>query len=336
MMTLLSSRRVHFVVGKGGVGKTTVSVALALIAARAGKRVLLAEMEEGGRAGVFLGMSATPGYDILPSPAGPWVLTIDGRASLEEYLRLIVPVRRVLTAVFHSQIYQYFVAAAPGLKELMAVGKIWFEAQRADADGRQQWDLIIVDAPATGHSLQYLRMPGAARDTFGAGLVKRESARVQALLEDPTQTAVHLVTTTEEMPVTETIETHSMLTETLRLPMGILVVNRVHRGAASAEVVARLRAGATRLSPGEQGVAEAIARCAEEENGWAAINRAQLARLRHAVPVPTMLLPVIFAKEFGAAEVARLSELLEAQWPTGDDVGDRCEDDGRRWGGQRR
>lgn len=313
-MTTLLSRRVHIVVGKGGVGKTTVSVALALIAARSGKRVLLAEMEEGGRAGVFLGMSAAPGYEARQAPSGPWVLTVDGRASLEEYLRLIVPVRRVLKAVFQSQVYQYFVAAAPGLKELMAMGKVWYEAQRTERDGRRQWDIIIVDAPATGHSLQYLRMPGAARDTFGAGLVKREAARVEALLEDPAQTAVHLVTTTEDMPVTETIETYAALTQTLRLPVGVLVVNRVHRGAASAAVVARLRAGAERLPPSERRIAEVIAQRADQENGWAAINRAQLDRLRDAVPLPTVVLPVIFAEEFGAADVVRLSELLEDQW----------------------
>jgi anion-transporting ArsA/GET3 family ATPase len=147
--------------------------------------VLLIEMEQGGRAGAFLGMPEPLSYEGRRAPSGIWAVAVDGRQSLEEYLGLVVPVRRVLNAVFHSQIYQYFVAAAPGLKELMAVGKVWYETERRDAGGHRHWDLVVVDAPASGHSLQYLRMPRAARDTFGAGLVRREAARVEALLENP-------------------------------------------------------------------------------------------------------------------------------------------------------
>ncbi len=102
-LTSLFHRRIHFVIGKGGVGKTTVSVALALIAARAGKRVLLIELEIGGRAGAFLGLTKPPSYEPCRSPSGVWVMTVDGRASLEEYLGMVVPVRRVLSAVFHNQ-----------------------------------------------------------------------------------------------------------------------------------------------------------------------------------------------------------------------------------------
>jgi anion-transporting ArsA/GET3 family ATPase len=262
-------------------------------------------------------MAAPPGYESREGPAGLWVLAVDGRQSLEEYLSLVVPVRRVLKAVFHSQIYQYFVAAAPGLKELMAVGKVWYEAERHDDDGRRRWDVIVVDAPATGHGLQYLRMPRAARDTFGAGLVRREAARVEALLENPEVTAVHLVTTAEEMPVTETIEAYGTLTGTLKLPVGMLVVNRVHGGTVDAGLVERLARGAATLPLPERRIVAQVAACAAEENGWAAINREQLDRLRAAVPLTPLLLPAVFAEEFGAQEVSRLSELLEAQWAAG-------------------
>src|SRR5262249_47271693 len=92
------------------------------------------------------------------------VMSVEGSAALAEYLAIIVPVKRVLQAVFASRIYQYFVAAAPGLKELMTIGKIWYEAERIEeASGKRRWDLVVVDAPATGHSLQYLAMPRVAR-----------------------------------------------------------------------------------------------------------------------------------------------------------------------------
>jgi len=313
-MKRLFSRRVHFIVGKGGVGRTTVAVALALIAARAEKRVLLIEMEPGGGAAALLGMAQPARYEARRTAAGVWLLAIDGRASLEEYLRLVVPVRRVLTAIFHSKIYQYFVAAAPGLKELMVVGKVWYEAERTKADGDRHWDLIVVDAPATGHSLQYLRMPRAARDAFGPGLVRQEAARVQALLEDPVHTAIDLVTTAEDMAVTETIEAYSVLRSELRLPTGILIVNRVHAGTATDQTIARLRAGAGLLSPEEVPVAREIAVRAAEENARAALNRAQFERLCEAVPLSTLVLPEVFAEEFGVREARWASEMLEANW----------------------
>jgi anion-transporting ArsA/GET3 family ATPase len=310
----LLSRHVQFVVGKGGVGKTTTAVALALVAARAGKRVLLIELEPGGRTSAFLGRSAPASYEASRTPSGVWTLAIDGRASLEEYLQLVVPVRRVLAAIFHSKIYQYFVAAAPGLKELMAIGKVWYEADRREGDASPTWDVIVVDAPATGHSLQYLRMPGAAREAFGPGLVRQEAGRVHALLADPTQTAVHLVTTAEEMPVTETVETYETLRDELQLPVGMLVVNRVHRGVEAGDVLARMEAGAEPLDLVERAVINEVAGRAHEENAWAAINRLEMERLRVAVPVPTCVIPELYVEEFGSADVRRVAELLEAAW----------------------
>src|SRR5438876_1151261 len=196
MPASLVERRLHFVVGKGGVGKTTVAAALALTLARRGRRTLAVEMEPGRRLAGLLGREADPRLSVLH---------VDGRAALEEYLNLVIPVKRLLATVFASKIYQYFVAAAPGLKELMTVGKIWYEATRSEGGG-PAWDAIVVDAPATGHSLQYLRMPQAARETFGAGLVQREASKITELLRDRRATAVHLVTLAEEMPVIEALE----------------------------------------------------------------------------------------------------------------------------------
>src|SRR5262245_29089800 len=149
-------RRLHFVVGKGGVGKTTVAAALALALVRRGRRTLAVEMEGGGRLAALLAGAPEVGPRLQ-------VVTVDGRTVLEEYRRLRIPVKRLPATIFSSRIYQYFVAAAPGLKELMTVGKIWYEVTREER-GRPAWDAVVVDAPATGHSLQYLRMPQAARE----------------------------------------------------------------------------------------------------------------------------------------------------------------------------
>jgi anion-transporting ArsA/GET3 family ATPase len=309
MAASVFERRLHFVVGKGGVGKTTVAAAMALCLVRRGRRTLLVEMEN-GRPGALLGVAERAGYQPREVAPGLQLLAVDGRAALEEYLGLIIPVRRLLSTVFASRVYQYFVAAAPGLKELMSVGKIWYEATRRTGE-RLAWDAIVVDAPATGHSLQYLRMPQAARDTFGAGLVQREAARITDLLRDRRATAVHLVTVAEDMPVTETLETRVELAR-LGLPPGFVIVNRLHRRRFAPSVLARLTAAAGG-SADERALVACVAERAAEESGWADINAAQTARLRAEIgDTPLIELPFLFAEEFSRAEVEQLSRLLEA------------------------
>jgi anion-transporting ArsA/GET3 family ATPase len=303
-------RKLHFVLGKGGVGKTTMAAALAGVLARRGRRTLAVEMDAAGRLPIMLGAAGPSPH---PEVVGPnlSVLSLDGRSALEEYLGLIIPVKRVLTSVFSSRIYQYFVAAAPGLKELMTVGKIWYEATREEG-GAPRWDAIVVDAPATGHGLQYLAMPQVAHDTFGAGLVQREAGRVAALLRNPKITAVHLVTLAEDMPVVETLETHAKLVGELALPAGRIIVNRVHGRHFAPEVVGRLREGAAGATGRHRELLDAVADRAAEESGWAEINREQLGRLRQTLgPAALIEVPFLYAEEFGARELERVGLVLE-------------------------
>jgi anion-transporting ArsA/GET3 family ATPase len=301
MAAPLLERRLHFVVGKGGVGKTTVAAALALALARRGQRTLAVEMDTGARLPALLGGADNPGLRML---------SIDGRAALEEYLGLIIPVKRLLATIFSSKVYQYFVAAAPGLKELMTVGKIWYEATRQEG-ARPAWDAIVVDAPATGHSLQYLRMPQAARETFGVGLVQREATRITELLRDARTTAVHLVTLAEEMPVAETLESRQQL-RALGLPLGHVIVNRLHRRHFDPRLLERLRAVAQAKPAPERPLLGCIAERAAEESGWSDINAAYVARLKAGIgDAPVVELPFLFVEEFGRTELEQLSRLLE-------------------------
>jgi anion-transporting ArsA/GET3 family ATPase len=284
-------RRLHFVVGKGGVGKTTVAAALALTLARRGRRTLAVEMDVAGRLAAVLGPEPTPGLTVI---------SVDGRAALEEYLG----------SIFSSKIYQYFVAAAPGLKELMTIGKIWYEATRQEG-GRAAWDAIVVDAPATGHSLQYLRMPQAARETFGVGLVQREATKITELLRDARTTAVHLVTLAEEMPVSETLESRGQL-QALGLPLGHVIVNRLHRRHFDPALLQRLRAAAQAAPAAERALLTCVAERAAEASGWSDINATYIARLRAALAdVPLIELPFLFVEEFGPAELEQIARLVD-------------------------
>jgi anion-transporting ArsA/GET3 family ATPase len=212
-------------------------------------------------------------------------------------------VRPVLVAVLSSRIYQHFVAAAPGLKELMTIGKIWYEAEGAGEGAERRWDVVVVDAPATGHGLQYLGMPAAAHEIFNSGLVGRESARLLGLLTDPERTAVNLVTTAEEMPANETREMYHRLTEELRMPLGAMFVNRVHHtDLTAADLAAAIEAFAGVRSKREQRLAEAVVRRAREEIGWAMVNAEQLERLA-TLDVPRYEIPYAFVEKFGAAQL---------------------------------
>lgn len=305
------ARRLLFTVGKGGVGRTTVTLALALEAARRGKRVLVVELE--GARGLERALSGLATASDPPRELERIShLAVDGQAALEEYLGMVVPVRRLLRTIFDSAIYQYFVAAAPGLKELMAVGKIWFEADRSQSGAEDAADIVLVDGPATGHSLQYLRMPQAAFEAFPVGLVHREAERVLGLLRDPSATAVVVVSTAEEMPANETLEIFSGLGE-VGLGVGALVVNQVHRAPCDPALLERLEGSLVGGDEDDVVFCEAVRR-AREEAGWAAINDHHFARLAASTDVATAKLPYLFCEEFGAEQVIELSAVLESEF----------------------
>jgi len=318
MAKRVSQPRLQLIVGKGGVGKSTVAAAVALAEARRGARVLALELgRPGGLASIF---GRTPPDAGVPVEVRPriWIAYVEGEAALAEYLELVVPIRRLLAAVFTSRIYRFFVAAAPGLRELMTMGKIWYEHDRKDAGGRPVWDSLVVDAGASGHSLQYLQMPGTAAQTFSTGLVHREATRVEALLKDASQTAVHVVAIPEEMPVTEALEIVAKLRSELGLPLGRLFLNRCRDAlpAGAGELVERLRAAEAPRNDSFGGVAastllEGIRIAADRALAWDPVQRRSAERLVQGTKADVVRLPLLVAEEFGIQEVERLAGLLD-------------------------
>jgi anion-transporting ArsA/GET3 family ATPase len=194
----------------------------------------------------------------------------------------------------------------------MTIGKIFYEVDRLDDSGeRRRWDLVVLDAPATGHSLQYLRMPAAAREAFTSGLVHREAQRLVDQLTDPALTAVNLVTTAEEMPVNETVGMYEQLSDQLRMPTGLLFVNRVHQAQFTGDTIAKLRGVAGRMRDARDSamLTEVAARAAEAA-GWANLNARYLARLADQVPIAAVQVPFLFTEEFGFAEVKQIADCI--------------------------
>jgi anion-transporting ArsA/GET3 family ATPase len=152
-------------------------------------------------------------------------MTLDGRAALEEYLRLVVPGRMLLKAVFASRLYQFFVQAAPGLRELMMLGKIYYEAGRAGANSAAR-SMMVVDAPASGQAMSLLKMPTAARSTFGDSIVGKEASNIARMMRDRRNCAIVQVTTADSLSISETIETHASLSLIHLSPEAVLF-NRI-------------------------------------------------------------------------------------------------------------
>lgn len=222
--------------GKGGVGRTVVSAALAVTGAAVGLRTLAMEFDRLSPLRALLAACA----DLGPgrSHPGPAAMLLEGGRCLEEYLRLTVPAGAMLGAVFSSRLYQYFVQAAPGLRELMMLGKICYEAGEATS-GAPRAELIVVDAPASGLALELLRMPLAARETFGESVVGREAGSIAGLVRDRRRCAMVQVATPEPLVLSETLETHRALAS-MGLKVALLVLNRSAGPAFDSAAIDRL------------------------------------------------------------------------------------------------
>ena len=200
-MSLLDKRLV-FVTGKGGVGKSAVAAALGMVAARRGKRTIVAEVAM--RDDVHRALAGSEGgWREAAIGDGLFALSVDPQRAMEEYLadQLSRPLAELLAA---SRLFAYFAAATPGMRELLTVGKLWELAQdERRTPGAEPYDLVVVDAPATGHGLALLDAPRTFGEVAAAGPVARQARVIHGTLTDRAVTGVVAVATPEEMPVAE-------------------------------------------------------------------------------------------------------------------------------------
>ena len=224
-MSALLDRRLLFFTGKGGVGKSTVTAATALLAAEQGKRVLLVEVDAKNNL-TALFEHAPVGFEPRQVHPGVYAMQMDTEASLREYLKVQarVPVFGRIGPM--ARAFDFVATAAPGVKEILTVGKICWEL-RESLNGRADWDLIVVDAAATGHVISQLDAPGAIQELVQVGPIRNQTGWMVELLSDPALTALNVVTSPEEMPVNETIELVARARQELDVPLGVVIVNRV-------------------------------------------------------------------------------------------------------------
>jgi MinD-like ATPase involved in chromosome partitioning or flagellar assembly len=282
MLNEILARRVLIVLGKGGVGKSTVSAAIAKLAAMSGARAVLMECDS--RAPLAATFGVAPSFVPIALAPNLALMTLDGRAALEQYLRLVVPGRMLLKAVFASRLYQFFVQAAPGLRELMMLGKVYYEAGRTDA-GLPGHSIIIVDAPASGQAMSLLKMPTAARSTFGDSVVGKEAANISRMMRDRRHSAIIQVTTADSLSISETIETHANLSQIHLAPVAVLF-NRTPRSGFDADDISALT---NRRGPHwHKKDLEHLAELARSELSRASEARKAIAKIRSETGAPVL------------------------------------------------
>lgn len=342
-------RRLVVVTGKGGVGKTTLSAALGLLAARRGRRTIVVEVSgagsdagAAGRLAALLDHAEAPahGEEVLLTE-NLWGLSIDRDRVAAEWLRAIggrVPAR-VLTS---SSTFQYLVAAAPGAREMISMVKLWelaqgrrpaargartSEDQSAERQVARDYDLVVLDAPATGHALGMLRSPQLFTTIARTGPVARQARQVRELFADPELSAYLGVTHATEMAASETIELQESLRRELGRELDAVLINgslprRFELGElsqiaelASAQAPLSSAKGASRQRTSSQQssdllVKRSAARAAHAVQARSRAQQGQIARLRRrGVAVTTV--PFVFQAKLDLAAVQRIADRLE-------------------------
>ena len=315
--------RILIVSGKGGVGKTTVAAALALVAARQGRKVCVAEIDRKGTLVKLFGGDALD-YDPSEISPGVWGMNIVPEEALAEYLKVQYHMSRISKAFTSTHFVDYITTAAPGLKDILMLGKIWYLEQGRSAGPKHSFDTIVVDAPAAGHMLTFLSAPMGLSDALRVGPVRRQSDWLIQMLQDPTRTRVHLVTLAEEMPVSETVETAEAVEGRLGINSGAVFANAVYSELLApdeASTLAEISESGSVTDLREVGAEVGIdldyndlrsllgyARFLEARR---AIQGSHLKKLRKGVNEPVVELPFLFSAGLALPDIENLADVIE-------------------------
>jgi anion-transporting ArsA/GET3 family ATPase len=306
----LLSRQLLFVTGKGGVGKTTVAAALAELSVQQGKRTLVCEMDaKGALANAF---DVGP-LEFAPTEVRPnlFAMAMNTEDSLKEYLRLFVRIPLVGRIGPLARTFDFVADAAPGVQEILAVGKLCYEVRE------RHYDLVVVDAEASGHIVAQIGAPQAIRELVQVGLVRDQTDWMIDILGDVQRTGLVVVTTPEEMPVTETIELLQRVEADTNVAPAAVIANRVLPPLFSereAEVFAALSADVPqevlRAATSRQ-LATVFDAAVLAQARWH-IGSGHLQRLRESLDpaLPMLIVPELFTKAVGRRVVTQVAASL--------------------------
>jgi anion-transporting ArsA/GET3 family ATPase len=301
-------RRLILVVGKGGVGRSTVAAAIAGRCAAQGKRTLLYETSANDRFGDYFGK---PPVGPAPAELAPnlWAINATPASALAEYGLMILRWKSVYEMVFENRVSKAFLRAIPGLDDYALLGKAWFHTTE-EKRGKPVWDTVVFDMPASGHAASMLRVPWVIVDTVPEGPLSRDAGTVKALLCDPARTSAVLVTLAEEMPVNEAIELEAKLTALGIVPQQLLVNQVFPRHFAPNTPVTRVLDALIADQPNLAAPLAQITAHAALSRARRELNERYLAELRKRAKTKVDELPMLFAHTLGPADVRQLGDKI--------------------------
>ena len=308
-MSGLFDRRLIFVTGKGGVGKSTVAIMLGLVAARRGLRTIVAELHSQERVQDSFAHHGAR-FEELELAPGLFTISIEAERAMDEYMQ--VKAGPLGHAVSSSRVFQALAMATPGMRELLSMGKVWELAQlQRRTRGAAPYDLVIVDAPATGHGVGILRTPKTFADIARVGPIAHQGRQIASMIYDRRLTAVVAVATPEEIPVNETLSLRESLAHE-DLALELVIVNGVYPGRFADDEVGLLEHAFERS---EDALARAAVRAALSEHVRVETQRTQLHRLRAGLNLDGRVaeLPFVFKENLDRPELERLADQLEVQ-----------------------
>jgi anion-transporting ArsA/GET3 family ATPase len=304
----LLDRHLLFVTGKGGVGKTSVAAALGVLAARSGKRTLICEMDAKGALAASFDIAT---LDFQPRRVGDDLLamTMNTEDALREYLRLFIRVPLVGRIGPLARTFDFVADAAPGVKEILGVGKLAYEVRE------RHYDLVIIDAEAAGHIVAQVAAPRVISELVQVGMVRDQTRWMLDILEDPARTGLVVVTTPEEMPVAETLELLDRLASETRVTPTAVVANRILPALfdrKEADVVNHLGAVEDLLVDAAGPGVHAVVLAAQLTEARREVGGRHLDRLRAELPpgLPVLYVPELFTRATGRRVVALVAEAL--------------------------
>jgi anion-transporting ArsA/GET3 family ATPase len=299
-------KRLILVVGKGGVGRSTVAAAIADQCARSGKRTLLYETNANDRFGNYFD-KPTVGTTAVQLANNLWAVNATPASALEEYGLMILRWKSVYEMVFENRVTKAFLRAIPGLDDYALLGKVWYHTTD-EKRGKPVWDTVVFDMPASGHASSMLRVPWVIVETVPEGPLTRDARQVKELLTDPDRTAAVLVTLAEEMPVNEAIELETKLTGLGIVPQQ-LIANQIFPDHFApppvSQVLDTLLADATLATP----LAE-LTELASLSRDRRALNARYLAELTKRAKTPLAELPMLFAHHLTHPHIQALGQRL--------------------------
>lgn len=303
-MSLLDKRLV-FVTGKGGVGKTTACASIARLAAARGKRVLVCEIDAESSIGRLFG-DRRVGYEPARMEQGIWACNLTGRECMETFVRGFVPSRRVADLIMKNRVANVFFESAPSVMEAVILDRL---AQLAAQTG-PPWDMVVADLPASGHAVTLLNVPRAMTEMVQVGELARRMSTLASLLGDPTRSELVLVSLPEEMSVNETVELYERARAEVATPVRVVILNGERTPDLLDADYALVAREASAASDDTRDTLQRVTNGVALGVYWRDEDQRNIARLEESVAARVVRVPFVFRKVDEGDLVGRVSDAL--------------------------